>query len=37
MSFIMLSGFIIFFYSIFLLKIVLLIPNKINFLMIFLT
>lgn len=31
MSFIMLSGFIIFFYSIFLLKIVLLIPNKINF------
>lgn len=35
MSFIMLSGFIIFFYSIFLLKIVLLIPNKINFLMIF--
>lgn len=35
MSFIMLSGFIIFFYSIFLLKIVLLIPNKINFLIIF--
>lgn len=31
----MLSGFIIFFYSIFLLKIVLLIPNKSNFLMIF--
>lgn len=31
----MLSGFIIFFYSIFLLRIVLLIPNKINFLMIF--
>lgn len=35
MSFIMLSGFIIFFYSIFLLKIALLIPNKSNFLMIF--
>lgn len=33
----MLSGLIIFFYSIFLLRIVLLIPNKINFLMIFLT
>lgn len=31
MSFIMLSGFIIFFYSIFLLKLVFFIPNKSNF------